>query len=157
MNLNFGFRCAVIFQPVNNFCSSVAPSQPMKENKKDPHRLKAVLRALRPQQHLTFREDCSRSVPAHFSQFDWRQHMVSGLVWWILVGLIAGWLAGKVMKGGGFGVLMDIVIGMIGGVIGGWLFGALGIFPGGGIIGSILVAFCGAVILLWLVRLIKRA
>lgn len=82
--------------------------------------------------------------------------MMHGIVWWIVVGLIAGWLAGKVMKGGGFGVLMDIVIGMIGAVIGGWVFGLLGIFSGG-LIGSILVAFVGAVILLWLVRLIKRA
>jgi uncharacterized membrane protein YeaQ/YmgE (transglycosylase-associated protein family) len=80
-----------------------------------------------------------------------------GIIWWILVGLIAGWLAGKAMKGGGFGVLMDIVIGMIGAVIGGWLFGTLGVFPGGGLIGSILVAFIGAVILLALARLIKRA
>jgi uncharacterized membrane protein YeaQ/YmgE (transglycosylase-associated protein family) len=80
-----------------------------------------------------------------------------GVIWWILVGLVAGWLAGKAMKGGGFGVLMDIVIGMIGAVIGGWLFGTLGVFPGGGLIGSILVAFVGAVILLALVRLIKRA
>jgi uncharacterized membrane protein YeaQ/YmgE (transglycosylase-associated protein family) len=80
-----------------------------------------------------------------------------GVIWWILVGLIAGWLAGKAMKGGGFGVLMDIVIGIVGAVIGGWLFGTLGVFPGGGLIGSILVAFIGAVILLWLARLIKRA
>ena len=80
-----------------------------------------------------------------------------GVIWWILVGLIAGWLAGKAMKGGGFGVLMDIVIGMIGAVIGGWLFGTLGVFPGGGLIGSILAAFIGAVILLSLARLIKRA
>ena len=83
--------------------------------------------------------------------------MVSGLVWWILVGLIAGWLAGKVMKGGGFGVLMDIVIGMVGAIIGGWVFGLLGIYSSGGLIGSILVAFVGAVILLWLVRIIKKA
>ena len=82
---------------------------------------------------------------------------MSGLIWWILVGLIAGFLAGKVMKGGGFGVLMDIVIGMVGAIIGGWLFGMLGVFPGGGWIGSILVAFVGACILLWLVRMIKRA
>jgi uncharacterized membrane protein YeaQ/YmgE (transglycosylase-associated protein family) len=61
------------------------------------------------------------------------------------------------MKGGGFGVLMDIVIGMVGAVIGGWLFGMLGVFPGGGLIGSVLVAFVGAVILLWLVRMIKKA
>jgi uncharacterized membrane protein YeaQ/YmgE (transglycosylase-associated protein family) len=83
--------------------------------------------------------------------------MGGGLIWWIVVGLIAGWLAGKVMKGGGFGVLMDIVIGMVGAVLGGWLFGMLGVYPGGGLIGSILVAFIGACILLWLVRLIKKA
>ncbi len=83
--------------------------------------------------------------------------MLSGLVWWIVVGLIAGWLAGKVMRGGGFGVLMDIVIGMVGAVIGGWVFGLLGIYSNGGLIGSVLVAFVGAVILLWLVRMIKKA
>jgi len=82
---------------------------------------------------------------------------MSGLLWWILIGLIAGFLAGKVMKGGGFGVLMDILIGIAGSILGGWLFGMLGIFPGGGLIGSILVAFVGACILLWLVRLIKKA
>ena len=61
------------------------------------------------------------------------------------------------MKGGGFGVLMDIVIGIVGALIGGWLFGALGVYPGFGLIGSILVAFIGACILLWLIRLVKRA
>ena len=49
-----------------------------------------------------------------------------GLLTWILVGLIAGWLAGQVMKGGGYGVLVDIILGIVGGVIGGWVFGALG-------------------------------
>ena len=82
--------------------------------------------------------------------------MLGGLIWWIVVGLIAGWLAGKVMKGGGFGVLMDIIIGMVGAVIGGWLFGMLGVSAGGGLIGSVLVAFIGAVILLLLVRMIRR-
>jgi uncharacterized membrane protein YeaQ/YmgE (transglycosylase-associated protein family) len=82
--------------------------------------------------------------------------MLSGLLWWAIVGLIAGFLAGKVMKGGGFGVIMDIVIGIIGAIIGGWVFGLLGIFAGG-LIGSIIVAFVGACILLWIVRLIKKA
>jgi uncharacterized membrane protein YeaQ/YmgE (transglycosylase-associated protein family) len=82
---------------------------------------------------------------------------MGNLLWWCIVGLIAGFLAGKVMKGGGFGVLMDIVIGIVGAMIGGWVFGLVGIFPGGGLIGSILVAFVGACILLWLVRLIKKA
>ena len=82
--------------------------------------------------------------------------MFGGLLWWCIVGLIAGFLAGKVMKGGGFGVLMDIVIGIVGALIGGWVFGLLGI-SAGGLIGSIIVAFVGACILLWLVRLIKKA
>ena len=74
----------------------------------------------------------------------------------IIVGLIAGWLAGQVMRGGGYGILIDILLGLVGGVIGGWLFGALGVFPGGGVIGSILVSFVGAVILVALTRAIRR-
>ena len=75
----------------------------------------------------------------------------------IITGLVAGWLAGQVMKGGGYGVLMDIVLGLLGGVIGGWLFSSLGIWPGGGILGSIIVAFVGAVILVALTRMLRRA
>jgi uncharacterized membrane protein YeaQ/YmgE (transglycosylase-associated protein family) len=82
---------------------------------------------------------------------------MSGLLYWIIVGLIAGFLAGKVMKGGGYGVLMDIILGMLGAIVGGWLFGLLGISAGGGLIGGILVAFIGAVILIWLTRVLKRA
>ncbi len=70
-----------------------------------------------------------------------------GFITWIVVGLIAGWLAGQVMKGGGYGVLVDIILGILGGVVGGWVFGLLGIWPGGGMIGAIIVAFVGAVIL----------
>jgi uncharacterized membrane protein YeaQ/YmgE (transglycosylase-associated protein family) len=75
---------------------------------------------------------------------------------WIVVGLIAGWLAGQVMKGGGYGVLVDIILGILGGFLGGWIFGLLGI-GAGGMIGSIIVAFVGAVILVGITRLIKRA
>jgi uncharacterized membrane protein YeaQ/YmgE (transglycosylase-associated protein family) len=75
----------------------------------------------------------------------------------ILVGLIAGWLAGQVMKGGGYGVLMDILLGLVGGVIGGWVFGALGIWPAGGLAGSIVVSFVGAVILVGITRMVRRA
>src|SRR5690348_17759594 len=64
---------------------------------------------------------------------------------WLVVGLIAGWLAGKVMKGGGYGLFADLILGILGGILGGWIFGMLGIWPGGGIIGSLLVAFIGAV------------
>lgn len=74
----------------------------------------------------------------------------------IIVGLIAGWLAGQVMRGSGYGVLIDILLGLVGGVLGGWLFGALGVSAGGGVIGSIVVAFVGAVILVAISRAIKR-
>jgi uncharacterized membrane protein YeaQ/YmgE (transglycosylase-associated protein family) len=80
-----------------------------------------------------------------------------GILAWIVVGLIAGWLAGQVMKGGGYGVVVDIILGILGGVVGGWIFGALGIWHGGGMIGSIIVAFIGAVILVAITRLFKRA
>jgi uncharacterized membrane protein YeaQ/YmgE (transglycosylase-associated protein family) len=82
---------------------------------------------------------------------------MGGLLYWIIVGLIAGFLAGKVMKGGGYGVLMDIILGMLGAIVGGWLFGLLGISAGGGLIGGILVAFVGAVFLIWLTLVLKRA
>ena len=75
----------------------------------------------------------------------------------IVVGLIAGWLAGQVMKGGGYGVLIDILLGILGGVVGNWLFVSLGIWAGGGIIGSIIVSFVGAVILVAITRVLKRA
>jgi uncharacterized membrane protein YeaQ/YmgE (transglycosylase-associated protein family) len=79
-----------------------------------------------------------------------------GLLYWIVVGLIAGWLAGQVMKGGGYGAFVDIILGMVGGIVGGWFFGMLGIWPGGGIIGSIIVAFVGAVILVAITRALRR-
>ncbi len=75
-------------------------------------------------------------------------------IWWIIVGLIAGWATGKIMKGSGYGPLMDIVLGIVGGVIGGWIMSSLGMGAGGNILYSILVAIIGAVILVWLVRLI---
>jgi len=61
------------------------------------------------------------------------------------------------MKGGGYGILADIGLGILGGIVGGWIFGLLGIWPGGGLIGSIIVAFVGAVILVWLTRQLKKA
>ncbi len=80
-----------------------------------------------------------------------------GILTWIVVGLIAGWLAGQVMKGGGYGVIVDVILGILGGILGGWIFGTLGIWHGGGIIGSIIVAFIGAVILVGITRLLKKA
>ncbi len=80
-----------------------------------------------------------------------------GILAWLIVGLIAGWGAGKVMKGGGYGIVMDIVLGILGALLGGWLFRMLGIWHGGGMIGSIIVAFIGAVILVAITRALKRA
>jgi|HubBroStandDraft_6_1064221.scaffolds.fasta_scaffold622905_2 uncharacterized membrane protein YeaQ/YmgE (transglycosylase-associated protein family) len=82
------------------------------------------------------------------------------MIYWLIVGLIAGWLAGLVMKGGGYGIIVDILLGIVGGWLGGWLFGRLGILPAGGsggMIGSIIVAFIGAVILVGITRILKRA
>jgi len=81
---------------------------------------------------------------------------LSALVWYLIVGLIAGWLAGKFMRGGGYGLIGDIIVGIIGAIVGGWLFGLLGI-NAGGLIGSIIVAFIGAVILIAILRALKRA
>ena len=78
-------------------------------------------------------------------------------VWFILVGLVAGWLAGQFMKGGGFGIIGDIVVGVLGALLGGFLFSSLGVSLGGGLLGAIIVATIGAVILIFVVRLIKRA
>jgi uncharacterized membrane protein YeaQ/YmgE (transglycosylase-associated protein family) len=82
---------------------------------------------------------------------------MNGLLYWLVVGLIAGWLAGVVMRGGGYGVLADIILGLLGGVLGGWIFSSLGIGAGGGVLGGIVVAFIGAVVLVAITRVLKRA
>ena len=79
------------------------------------------------------------------------------LLWFLVVGLVAGWLAGVLVKGGGFGVIGDLVVGVIGAFLGGWLFSTLGASAGGGLLGSIIVATIGAIVLLFIVRLVKRA
>ena len=78
------------------------------------------------------------------------------LLWFLLVGLTAGWLAGKIMRGSGFGVIGDIVIGVIGAAIGGFLFSLIG-WSAHGTLGNIAVATVGAAALLYVVRLLKRA
>jgi uncharacterized membrane protein YeaQ/YmgE (transglycosylase-associated protein family) len=76
------------------------------------------------------------------------------VLWWIIVGLIAGWATGKIMKGSGYGALMDIGLGIAGAVVGGWLMRLLGFRGQGGTIYTILVAIGGAIILTWLFRLL---
>jgi uncharacterized membrane protein YeaQ/YmgE (transglycosylase-associated protein family) len=79
------------------------------------------------------------------------------IVWFLLIGAVAGWLAGQLMKGRGFGILGNIVVGVIGGVIGGFLFKQFGVSAGGGLIGPLVTAFVGALLLLFIVGLIKKA
>ena len=79
-----------------------------------------------------------------------------GVIWFILIGMVAGWLAGRIMKGSGFGVIGDIVIGVLGAILGGLLFNALQL-PWGGLFGSLIVATIGAIVLIFIVRLIRRA
>jgi uncharacterized membrane protein YeaQ/YmgE (transglycosylase-associated protein family) len=81
--------------------------------------------------------------------------MISALIWWIIIGLIAGWLAGKIMKGSGYGAIADIVLGMVGAVVGGFILRILGFYSSGGLISSILVATLGAVVLVWLAHKLK--
>ena len=80
-----------------------------------------------------------------------------GIIVWLIVGAIAGWLAGTLLKGGGFGLIGDIIVGVIGAFIGGWLAGVLGLHIASGLVSSIITATVGAVILILIVRAIKRA
>jgi uncharacterized membrane protein YeaQ/YmgE (transglycosylase-associated protein family) len=82
---------------------------------------------------------------------------VETLLIWLVIGAVAGWLAGLIVKGYGLGLLGNIVVGIIGSFIGGWLFGRLGILAGEGIVGSIIGATVGAVILLLVLKVIRRA
>ena len=76
-----------------------------------------------------------------------------GLLWFVIIGAIAGWLAGQFMRGYGFGLLGDIIVGVVGSFIGGTLFRSVGVEIGGGVIGVLIVTFVGAVGLLFIVRL----
>lgn len=82
--------------------------------------------------------------------------VLTALVIWVIVGAIAGWLAGMVVKGGGFGFVGNAVLGIVGAVVAGWIFKALGI-AAGGILGSIIAAAIGAIIVLLVIGLIRRA
>jgi len=77
------------------------------------------------------------------------------LVWFLLVGLVAGWLAGKLTKGSGYGVIGDIVIGVLGAFVGGFLFRLVEV-SAYGTIGSIIVATIGAIVLVWMVKMLKK-
>ena len=78
------------------------------------------------------------------------------IIIWLVIGAIAGWLAGQIMKGGGFGLVGDIVVGIIGSVVAGWLLPRVGLYLGGGFIAEIINAVIGAVVVLFVVRLVVR-
>jgi uncharacterized membrane protein YeaQ/YmgE (transglycosylase-associated protein family) len=78
-------------------------------------------------------------------------------LWFALIGMCAGWLAGQLVKGSGFGLVGDIVVGVVGSLLGGYLFSTFGIASGSGLLGSLIVATIGAVVLLFGLRLIKTA
>ena len=79
------------------------------------------------------------------------------LIIFIVIGVIAGWLASQVVRGGGYGLVGDLIVGVVGAVIAGWLFPRLGISLGGSILAAIVSAAIGAIILLFIIRLVKRA
>ena len=80
----------------------------------------------------------------------------TGLIFTLIIGAIAGWLAGKIMKGKGFGVIGNIVVGVVGAILGGFLFGLLGV-SAGGLLGSLVTATMGAIVLLWIVSQVKKS
>ncbi|NAS31683.1 GlsB/YeaQ/YmgE family stress response membrane protein [Flavobacteriaceae bacterium R38] len=79
-----------------------------------------------------------------------------GLLYALLIGGLAGWIGGKIMKGGGFGVLINIILGIVGGIFGNWLFGILGIHIASGIVGDLITGVIGAVVILFLAGLLKK-
>jgi uncharacterized membrane protein YeaQ/YmgE (transglycosylase-associated protein family) len=82
---------------------------------------------------------------------------VQAIIIWLIVGGIAGWLAGLIVTGAGFGLIGNIVVGIIGALIAGWLLPRIGLYIGGGLIGDIINALIGAIILLVIIMLIRRA
>lgn len=81
---------------------------------------------------------------------------MDNLIWFIVIGIVAGFLAGRLTKGKGFGLLSNLMIGVGGAFLGAWLFGVLGISLGSGIIGSLVTALIGAVLLLYLINLFRK-
>jgi uncharacterized membrane protein YeaQ/YmgE (transglycosylase-associated protein family) len=81
---------------------------------------------------------------------------IEALIIWLVIGAVAGWFAGQIMKGGGFGLVGDVVLGIVGAVVGGWLLPRLGVIIFGGMLGEILNAVIGACLVLFILRLVKR-
>ena len=82
---------------------------------------------------------------------------IEAIIVWLVIGAIAGWLAGQIMTGGGLGLVGNIVVGIVGAIVAGWLFPYLGFTIGGPFIGAIINALIGAIIVLFVLGLLKRA
>ena len=80
---------------------------------------------------------------------------MEGLLYFLLIGAAAGWIAGQLMKGGGFGLIVNIILGIIGAFVGGWLLGELGISVGSGLTGSLITSVIGAIVVLFVAGLFK--
>lgn len=81
---------------------------------------------------------------------------MQSLLLFLVIGLIAGWLASRIMRSGPYGLVGDLIVGVLGAFIGGWLFGLVGI-SAGGILGSLVIALVGSLVLLYVLRLLRRA
>ena len=79
-----------------------------------------------------------------------------GLLYVLLIGALAGWLAGNVMRGGGFGLLINIILGIVGAFVGNWLFNVLGVSIGSGVVGDLITGFIGSVVVLLIAGLFKK-
>jgi uncharacterized membrane protein YeaQ/YmgE (transglycosylase-associated protein family) len=113
-------------------------------------------RLARPEASEQIIHDVRRCICRPVSSFIDSEWRAMNIVWFLVIGLAAGWLAGQFMKGGGFGLIGDLIVGVIGALLGGLLFGLLGI-SAGGLLGALVTATVGAVVLIFLLRLIKRA
>lgn len=100
---------------------------------------------------MSFLQDAS---VIYFSNI--KNAIVMSFLWYIIIGILSGFVAGKLMRGGGFGLIVNLIVGIIGGVLGGWIFGLFGITTSS-IIGSLITSVVGAVILLWLTGLLSRS
>ena len=77
-------------------------------------------------------------------------------IWYIIIGIVAGFLAGKIMRGGGFGLVTNLLLGILGGVLGGWVFALFGL-AASGLIGSLITSTVGAILVLWIASLFSKS
>ena len=79
-----------------------------------------------------------------------------GFIWYIIIGIVAVFLAGKIMRGGGFGLIINLLLGILGGVLGGWVFALFGL-AASGLIGSLITSTVGAILVLWIASLFSKS